>query len=33
VLVERGRRAVRIHLDNVNEGIVVLRRAVEAACK
>jgi len=33
VLVERGRRAVRIHLDNVDEGLVALRRAVEAAVK
>lgn len=33
VLAERGRRAVRIHLDNVNEGLVALRRAVEAALK
>jgi hypothetical protein len=33
VLAERGRRAVRIHLDNVNDGLVALRRAVEAALK
>ena len=33
VLVERGRRAVRIHLDNVDDGLVALRRAVEAAVK
>ncbi len=33
VLLERGRRAVRIHLDNVDEGLVILRRAVEAAVK
>jgi transaldolase/glucose-6-phosphate isomerase len=33
VLLERGRRAVRIHLDNVDEGLVTLRRAVEAAVK
>ena len=33
VLVERGRRAVRIHLDNVEEGLASLRRAVEGALK
>jgi transaldolase/glucose-6-phosphate isomerase len=33
VLVERGRRAIRIHLDNVDEGLASLRRAVEAAVK
>jgi transaldolase/glucose-6-phosphate isomerase len=33
VLVERGRRAVRIHLDNVDAGLASLRRAVEAALK
>jgi transaldolase/glucose-6-phosphate isomerase len=33
VLAERGRRAVRIHLDNVDEGLASLRRAVEAALK
>jgi transaldolase/glucose-6-phosphate isomerase len=33
VLAERGRRAVRIHLDNVDEGLASLRLAVEAALK
>jgi transaldolase/glucose-6-phosphate isomerase len=33
VLAERGRRVVRIHLDNVDEGLASLRRAVEAALK
>ncbi len=33
VLVERGRRAIRIHLDNVDQGLASLRRAVEAAVK
>jgi len=33
VLTERGRRAIRIHLDNVDEGLAALRRAVEAAVK
>ena len=33
VLMERGRRAVRIHLDNVDEGLASLRRTVEAALK
>jgi hypothetical protein len=33
VLVERGRRTVRIHLDTVDEGLAALRRAVEAAVK
>jgi len=33
VLVERGRRAVRINLDNVEQGLASLRRAVEAALK
>ncbi|MBU6298286.1 MAG: bifunctional transaldolase/phosoglucose isomerase [Alphaproteobacteria bacterium] len=31
VLAERGRRVVRIHLDNVAEGLRTLRRAVETA--
>jgi transaldolase/glucose-6-phosphate isomerase len=31
VLAERGRRALRIHLDNVDDGLASLRRAVEAA--
>jgi transaldolase/glucose-6-phosphate isomerase len=33
VLAERGRRALRIHLDNVDDGLASLRRAVEAALK
>ncbi len=33
VLVERGRRAIRVHLDNVDQGLATLRRAVEAAVK
>jgi transaldolase/glucose-6-phosphate isomerase len=33
VLVERGRRAVRIHLDNVDQGLATLRGAIEAAVK
>jgi transaldolase/glucose-6-phosphate isomerase len=33
VLVERGRRALRIHLDNVDQGLVTLRQAIEAAVK
>jgi hypothetical protein len=33
VLTERGRRAIRVHLDNVDEGLVALRSAVEAALK
>ena len=33
VLVERGRRAIRVHLDNVDEGLASLRRAIEAALK
>jgi len=33
VLAERGRRVVRIHLDEVDGGLAALRRAVEAALK
>jgi len=33
VLTERGRRAIRVHLDDVDEGLVALRKAVEAALK
>jgi transaldolase/glucose-6-phosphate isomerase len=33
VLVERGRRAVRVHLDNVDQGLATLRGAIEAAVK
>lgn len=33
VLTERGRRAIRIHLDSVDDGLKALRRAVEAAMK
>ncbi|MDR3528756.1 MAG: bifunctional transaldolase/phosoglucose isomerase [Rhizomicrobium sp.] len=33
VLTERGRRAIRVHLDDVDGGLVALRKAVEAALK
>jgi transaldolase / glucose-6-phosphate isomerase len=33
VLAERGRRVVRVHLDDVNSGLTSLRRTVEAALK
>ncbi|GAA0530652.1 transaldolase/glucose-6-phosphate isomerase [Rhizomicrobium palustre] len=33
VLTERGRRAIRVHLDTVDEGLKTLARAVEAALK
>jgi transaldolase / glucose-6-phosphate isomerase len=33
VLVERGRRAVRIHLDNIDDGLATVRKAIEAAVK
>jgi len=33
VLVERGRRAVRIHLDDVDQGLATLRQAIAAAVK
>jgi len=33
VLTDRGRRAIRVHLDNVDEGLVALSHAVEAALK
>jgi transaldolase / glucose-6-phosphate isomerase len=31
VLVERGRRALRVHLKNVDTGLAELAHAVEAA--
>jgi len=31
VLVERGRRALRVHLTHVETGLAALARAVEAA--
>ncbi len=33
VLAERGRRAIRVHLSNVPDGLSALRRAVEAALR
>ncbi|MGO4832483.1 hypothetical protein AB4144_09355, partial [Rhizobiaceae sp. 2RAB30] len=32
-MVERGRRAVRIHLDNVDAGLAELGRAMQAALR
>ena len=33
VLAERGRRAIRVHLHNLPEGLRTLRRAIEEALR